>query len=61
MAAGKDNQTSKPITRPLFEETNLQRIIESQNYKGYKSDEVKKLVEELAVQESLGELLAALK
>ena len=36
-------------------------MIESQNYKGYKSDEVKKLIEELAVYESLEELLAALK
>lgn len=49
------------LPKPLFEDTNLQRIIESQNYKGYKSDKVKKLVEQLEVEESLEELLAALK
>lgn len=49
------------LPQPMFEETNLQRIIKSQNYKGYKSNKVEKLIAELNVEESLEELLSALK
>ncbi len=65
ISAYKAADTNEPwftqLPKPIFEETNLQRIIETQNYKGYKPQKVKKLIEELKVEESLEELLAALK
>jgi len=49
------------LPKPLFEETDLKRIVKTQNYKGYGTDKVKKIVGQLQVEESLEELLAALK
>lgn len=49
------------LPKPLFEETNLKRIAETQKYRGYSSDKVKKAIDELEVEESLEDLLAALK
>jgi hypothetical protein len=46
---------------PLFEETDLKRIAQQQNYKGYQADKVKKIVDKMEVEDSLEDLLAALK
>lgn len=51
----------KQVPRPLFEETDIKRIAEEQKYKGYHRDKVKKITGELDVEQSLEELLAALK
>lgn len=49
------------LPKPLFEETDLKRIAKTQNYKGYSAEKVKKIVGHIQVEESLEDLLAALK
>ncbi len=49
------------LPKPLFEETDLKRIAAEQNYKGYHTEKVKKIVGQMEVEESLEDLLAALK
>ncbi|CAN5389257.1 hypothetical protein BH09BAC3_BH09BAC3_26780 [soil metagenome] len=49
------------LPKPLFEETDLKRIANAQNYKGYSTEKVKKIVGHIQVEESLEDLLAALK
>ncbi len=47
--------------RRLYDKTDLKRIANSQNYKGYSVRKVKEIVIQMKVEESLEELLAALK
>jgi hypothetical protein len=49
------------LPKPLFEETDLKRIANEQNYKGYHTEKVKKITRQMEVEESLEDLLAALK
>ncbi len=49
------------LPTPLFEESDLKRIARAQNYKGYNTDKVQKIVGQMEVEESLEDLLAALK
>ena len=49
------------LPKPLFEETDLKRIANEQNYKGYHTEKVKKIAGQMDVEESLESLLAALK
>lgn len=60
-SADKKEKYFEQVPKPLFEETDLKRISEVQKYKGYSTDKVKKITGELEVEESLEELLAALK
>lgn len=59
--ADKKEKYFEQAPKPLFEETDLKRISETQKYKGYSTEKVKKITGELEVEESLEELLAALK
>ncbi len=56
----KKDKFFEQIPKPLFEETDLKRIIETQKYKGFNIEPVKKITNELEVEESLEDLLAAL-
>lgn len=49
------------LPHPLFQETDLKRIAETQKYQGYNAEKVKKISEVLKVEQSLEDLLAALK
>lgn len=51
--------TGLPV--PLFEETDLKRVMEHQRYKGYRKEEIAHIASELNVNESLDDLLASLK
>lgn len=57
----KNEKYFNQLPKPLFEETDLKRIVQEQNYKGYRAEKVKKIAGQLEVTESLEELLAAIK
>jgi hypothetical protein len=59
--ADKKETYFEQLPKPLFEETDLKRVAEQQRYKGYSPEKVKKITTGLDVDESLEELLAALK
>lgn len=60
-AVNKKEHYFNQLPKPLFEETDLKRILKTQNYKGYSTDKVRKIVGQLQVEESLEDLLTALK
>lgn len=60
-SANKKETYFNQLPVPLFEETDLKRIAQQQNYKGYQADKVKKIVDKMEVEDSLEDLLAALK
>ena len=57
----KKDKYFQQVPKPLFEETDLKRVMENQKYKGYNPDKVIKLTHQLEVEESLEDLLADLK
>ncbi|MCE2996217.1 MAG: hypothetical protein LW863_11490, partial [Flammeovirgaceae bacterium] len=60
-SANKKETYFNQLPVPLFEETDLKRIAQQQNYKGYQSDKVKNIAGKMEIEDSLEDLLAALK
>ncbi len=57
----KKGKYFQQLPKPLFELTDIKRIVEEQEYKGYHPDKVKRITEQLEVEDSLEDLLEIIK